>query len=257
MESFLEMTKKRLNVHHFGSGNTRILFLHGFLGTGADGQFLAELPRVSVFAPDLPGHGDSVPFEKPEDAAPAPLAAAVADAVQEFGPFDLVAGYSLGGRLAREFLERRSVASTRWLFYAAWLGFHASGEAFLRRKEDHRKAIDLLVNPDDFFEKWNKQSLFGPSRNEPSGHKTTHPESAAWLLEHFSAGTQSRLEKIPEKCRIGMVFGANDPKFSAHYKAMAIVLEPSLLLEIPGAWHRVIKDNPDACRNAAQKMLQL
>jgi pimeloyl-ACP methyl ester carboxylesterase len=234
-----------------------VLFIHGFLGSGADASFLESLADITVIAPDLPGHGKSAPFSEASQASTSHFPELLADALSQYGPYELIVGYSLGGRIAREWLQRGSFSFTKWLFLSTFFGHISSGEARMRLKDDQRKAIDVLINPQDFLDRWNQQELFKPYSSPPSGSPDIDPQSASFLLEHFSAGHQLRLEEIPAGNRIGILFGQNDPKFIAHSRAMQLILEPALYREVPDAWHRIIHDQPGFCRTAVQDMLLL
>src|SRR3712207_4582359 len=80
-----------------------ILFLHGFMGSGADwAHTISALDERSYcVAPDLPGHGSSLGMPHPgaytiEGAAQALLT--LLDELEIERP--LIVGYSMGGRLA-------------------------------------------------------------------------------------------------------------------------------------------------------------
>jgi len=104
-----------------GDGPRPLALLHGFLGSARN---LATLARglaagardYSVYAFDLPGHGDSPPLTA--DANLADLARAVLGAVRRLdpSPWTLV-GHSLGGRVALQILllEPAAVAHTTLL----------------------------------------------------------------------------------------------------------------------------------------------
>ena len=105
----------------WGDGPRPLALLHGFLGSARN---LATLARglaaaardYSVYAFDLPGHGDSPPL--PADANLATLAREVLECVRRLdpSPWTLV-GHSLGGRVALQtlLLEPAAVAHTTLL----------------------------------------------------------------------------------------------------------------------------------------------
>ena len=97
-----------------GDGPQPLALLHGFLGSGRNLATLARglaagAPQYSVYAFDLPGHGDSASL--PPLASLADVAVVVLAAVREVSamPWTLV-GHSLGGRLALA-IARRDPAS--------------------------------------------------------------------------------------------------------------------------------------------------
>jgi pimeloyl-ACP methyl ester carboxylesterase len=99
-----------------GAGSQPLALLHGFLGSGRNLATLsrglaAGAPQYSVYAFDLPGHGDSPPL--PAHADLAALARQLLRSARALNalPWTLV-GHSLGGRVALEtaLLEPAAVA---------------------------------------------------------------------------------------------------------------------------------------------------
>lgn len=94
---------------HLGDGPRPLALLHGFLGSARNLGTLARglaagAPDYSVYAFDLPGHGDSPPLAA--DADLASLARAVLGAVRRLhssASWTFV-GHSLGGRVALQIL---------------------------------------------------------------------------------------------------------------------------------------------------------
>jgi pimeloyl-ACP methyl ester carboxylesterase len=84
-----------LVAEKFGSGETRVLALHGWGRTGAD--FAGILARHSGLALHLPGFG---PAPAPPTAwSSAEYATVIAEALEGMGPL-VVLGHSFGGRIA-------------------------------------------------------------------------------------------------------------------------------------------------------------
>jgi esterase len=87
-----------------GDGPRPLALLHGFLGSGRNLATLARglaggAPQYSVYAFDLPGHGDSPPL--PPDANLETLARALVGAARALDPLPWTfVGHSLGGRVA-------------------------------------------------------------------------------------------------------------------------------------------------------------
>src|SRR5215210_1944875 len=93
------------NLNHEVSGDRRspaVLFLHGFMGSSADWQeVMAALgDRTFCIAPDLPGHGASLGLTTQTYTIEG-SARAVTNTLDELGvERPIVAGYSMGGRIA-------------------------------------------------------------------------------------------------------------------------------------------------------------
>lgn len=88
----------KLNVHRFGPGAPRVLLLHGLSSSGSVWWRIGAALEASGYtaaAPDLRGHGGSA---HPDEYS---LDAYSGDVLETCpGPWDLVAGHSLGGAVA-------------------------------------------------------------------------------------------------------------------------------------------------------------
>lgn len=239
--------KNGLHVRISGSGPKKVLFLHGFLGSSNDSAFLDGIgTHFTVIAPDLPGHGKSRILATPEEASVEQFPSKLAADLSSFGPFHAVVGYSLGGRIAREMLEKNLISAPKWLFASTFFGYRSKSEARHRLAADKQKAIELLINPPEFFSQFRKKSIFNPALSSAIRSEEVHPPSAALLLEFFSPAHQSRLNSVPENVALALLCGRRDAKFAVHSRAMNLILSPAAYHELDQAWHRVFEDAPEA-----------
>src|SRR6476619_7097698 len=88
-----------------GTGPKRVLFLHGFLGSGRNltslAQRVSELrPDLTITIGDLPGHGTSPPMQPPYTLRA--LVEPTVHFIDTLGAPLAIVGHSMGGRVAIE-----------------------------------------------------------------------------------------------------------------------------------------------------------
>src|SRR5215218_1623916 len=142
-----------------------VLFLHGFMGSSADWrEVMAALgDRTFRIAMDLPGHGASLELA-PDTYTVEGAARAVIrtlDGLEVVRP--VVAGYSMGGRLALYLALRYPERCAGLFLESASPGLESAGERAARRAADESKAGRLESGDfDEFLQDWYRQQLFAP-----------------------------------------------------------------------------------------------
>src|SRR5260370_31174763 len=143
-----------------------MICLHGFLGRGADWDFV----RDAGFALRAPGFfgGDSLDSVRPV-------------------PSDILLGYSMGARLALHFMRTYPVAKA--ILISAGIATAEPG----RQELDETWARRFESEPwDSVVEAWNSQSVFGGRRNPLIRNEADyHPPALAADLLAFSPPTTS------------------------------------------------------------------
>lgn len=89
-------------LHRFGTGSRPALALHCSLAHGGAWATLAQaLPRLTLHAPDLPGHGDSADWDGTDDYhdLSTAVSAEILNDLAQSGPLDLI-GHSFGATIA-------------------------------------------------------------------------------------------------------------------------------------------------------------
>src|SRR5829696_3562707 len=122
-----------------------VLFLHGFMGSSADWKdAVAALgDRAFCIAPDLPGHGTSLGLTSEAYTIEGSARAVINTLDQLEVEHPVVAGYSMGGRLALYVALRHPERCARLLLESASPGPESAGEREARRASDESQAKRL------------------------------------------------------------------------------------------------------------------
>jgi len=164
-------------------------------------------------------------------------------------PNPVLAGYSLGGRLAMHAVLAETSPWKAAIFISAHPGLVESRERSFRTTAD-RQWAELLRdgNVDDFLEGWNAQ---GPLEGEPvSGEQSSviaaYPEQIAMAFGLWSIGNEEDLRAALAASPVPQlsVAGAEDRKFSTIMRQAAAGNPSATYVEIEGSGHRVPLRNP-------------
>ena len=218
-----------------------LLLLHGFTQTGAswDGVIRALEGRFRALAPDL-GVG---PWEAELDRLDALAPGAC-----------VLAGYSMGGRLALGFALRRPERVRRLVLVSASPGLADAGERAARRAADEALAARIeAIGAEAFAREWAAQPLFAgqPDAVAALAHEDRLRRSAASLagqLRGLGTGVMPPLwDRLGElSMPVTLVSGERDPKFRAIAERMVARLPAASLVAVPGAGHAVGLEAPGA-----------
>src|SRR5919112_908764 len=154
------------NLNHEVSGDRRspaVLFLHGFMGSSADWREIMAGIGDQTFriAVDLPGHGASLGLPPDTYTIEGATRAVISTMDGLEVDYPIVAGYSMGGRLAL-YLALSYPSRCAGLFLeSASPGLEGAGERAARRAADEWKAERLESGDfEAFLLDWYRQSLF-------------------------------------------------------------------------------------------------
>ena len=261
--------------------NSKVFFLHGFLGSPKDTQFLfPERLSKNVIAVNLmdsdfqsqaPGFENWVKtFYKIYDN----FDNTNLHPIRESGPRRLI-GYSLGGRLALHLLKARPDFWDQVILISANTGFDDSWQNnqdnsisnFLnfperqqRWKDDQKWAEKFLtLEFTDIWNQWNQQSFFKHSVN-------THRENElqqfdrkvlAHILIHWSLAFQCNMRPtiLENSSKIISILGSEDLKYRNLWEPLCEQSKKLTLKIIPKAAHRIFLDNPIALKSALTEFL--
>ena len=257
------------DLHHVsvGAGQPTIVFLHGFMGSSADWQrtTTAFEGRYRCIAVDLPGHGASTGLQ--------PGAYTIGGAARSLlGLLDIlgverpvIAGYSMGGRLALSLALRHPDRCAGLFLESASPGLEDAGERTARRAADEEKAARLEDgNLQGFLHEWYRQPLFAQlARDKDLLRRTIEdrlrndPAELAKSLRGMGTGSQPSLWRELPNLRVPTlaVAGELDGKFVGISRRMAS-LNPSMRTAVvPGAGHNVHAEAAAAYLSSLEEFL--
>ncbi len=239
-----------------GAGGPPLVLLHGFLGGPASWQpELDMLPdHGPVWAPWLPGHG-------PAPAAPASWADTVATLAAQVPAGALLAGYSMGARLA---LALALHTGRPALLVGGHVGLATAAERAERAAQDAERAAALRRGPlADFVADWEALPLWHSQRRLPLQRlaaqralRLAHDaQSLAWSFEVAGLACMPDLRPAVAAARQRLHFltGAEDSRFTA--LAAGLVRPPVVTHStVPGAGHNLLLEAPEAVAEALQAL---
>lgn len=227
-----------------------IVLLHGFTQTGDAWRSVRARLEASghrVITPDLRGHG-SASAARPVNlqAVFADLDATVDDAV--------LAGYSMGGRIALAYAAARPGRVRRLVLVGASPGLADPVEREARRKADERLARRIeTLGIEAFAREWARLPLF--AGQPPAVSAAAHaerlrqtPDGLAAALRGLGTGVlASRWDALPGlELPVTLVVGERDARFHAIAADMAGRLPSGRVVVVPAAGHAVHLEAPAA-----------
>ena len=239
-------------------GNTalpRILFLHGFLGSGSDWLPVArELQdEYCCVMVDLPGHGSANLLHS---ASPERFFERTVDALAElvrqtlFPPTHLV-GYSMGGRIALALLLRHPELFAKAIIVSASPGLRTQQERLERQVHDEKVARKIEHNFEGFIQFWYEQPLFSTLKNHPlfseveRERKVNDPHNLALALRYLGTGMQPSLWDELNKNRVPVCFftGEKDERYVEIGRQMVKLSSMSEMEIFPDCGHTLQLEN--------------
>jgi 2-succinyl-6-hydroxy-2,4-cyclohexadiene-1-carboxylate synthase len=237
--------------------NPAILFLHGFMGSGANWAdlILALDERFYCVAPDLPGHGSSLGLP-PEAYTLEGAARTLLDLLDSLGAGrPMIAGYSMGGRLALYLALRHPEGCSALFLESTSPGIEDAVEREARRRSDEEKAARLESGDlASFLREWYRQPLFESLalrqvllRETIEARMRNDPGELAKSLRGMGTGSQPSLwgELAELEAPALAVAGELDKKYAAISTRMASITPRIRAAIVPGAGHNVRLETPE------------
>ncbi len=241
-----------------------LLLIHGWLGSAHDWHPIIDCissfnhpPKRHIVAVDLPGHGDSPPWDD-GTLTFSSLCDALASLITEQFTLTppIIVGYSLGGRLALQLARRFPTIIHSLVMLAAHPGLPEDNETKIgkspraeRRALDLARAHEVTTIPWPLFiEKWYELPVFSSLRTNPTireqiiNKRLAHPPAApAPLLTALSLAHQPPPPKtltIPTH----QIVGSLDPIYQslAHGAPWMNATSQHRITVIEGAGHAVM-----------------
>ncbi len=177
--------------------------------------------------------------------------------------FDVLLGYSLGGRLLLQVLNYFPEMAKTYCFVSTNPGLDSQSEKQDRLVADRSWIENFRYQPwEKAWDLWNAQAPFGPqsqsqaqaqahAKANASGQEKafTTTELSTWLecLEAFSLGKQDNMESVIElrQRSIQWVCGKNDLKFANIGRRLKENYPAIQYHEFKNTWHRVHIERPE------------
>jgi 2-succinyl-6-hydroxy-2,4-cyclohexadiene-1-carboxylate synthase len=228
----------------------RLVLLHGFTQTRQSWRrTVAALGgRYRALAPDLPGHGHAA------ERRPASFSACAAYVRALAGDRSVLAGYSMGGRIALHTALAWPGLVERLILVGASPGLADPVEREQRRRADEALADRIeAIGVEAFAEEWGGQALFAGQdpRVAAAAHADRLRNTAAGLaaaLRGLGTGVMTPLwDRLPELAMpVTLVVGERDAKFHTIAERMAGSIRDARIEVVSGAGHAVPLERPDA-----------
>ncbi len=227
------------------------VLLHGFSQTHRawDGVRACLGERYTeVLAPDLRGHGDAAAAE------PVTFEAVLRDLAAIGARRFVLAGYSMGGRIALAFALGRPERVERLVLVGASPGLSVAHERAVRRAADDDLAAEIERDGvPAFAERWARLPLWaGQSESVAAAAREDRlrntPAGLAAALRGLGTGTMTplwdRLAELPMP--VTLVAGERDWRFHTTAAAMAELIPTAEVVAVPEAGHAVALEAPAA-----------
>jgi 2-succinyl-6-hydroxy-2,4-cyclohexadiene-1-carboxylate synthase len=226
-----------------------LVLLHGFTQTRQSWRrTVAALGgRYRALAPDLPGHGLAAERRPASFAGCAAYVRALAD-----GPC-VLAGYSMGGRIALFTALALPGTVERLVLVGASPGIADAGEREQRRRSDEELADRIeAIGVEAFASEWGAQELFAgqDERVAAAAHADRLRNTAAGLaaaLRGLGTGVMPPLwDRLGELgMPVTLVVGERDAKFRAIARRMAPAIADCRVDVVDGAGHAAQLEQPE------------
>lgn len=226
------------------------VLIHGFTQTGESWSGVrVALPACwRVLAPDLRGHGSAAA------ARPVDLTAVLGDLEALVPDRCVLAGYSMGGRIALHAALAPEIAGrlARLVLIGASPGIVDPAERAARRASDQRLADELSgTSIEALAVRWARTPVLAdqPADVRAAVHEDrlrSTPSGLGAALRGLGTGALPSLwERLGElSMPVSLVVGERDLKFAAIAAEMAAGIPQAEVLRVPGAGHAVHLEQP-------------
>lgn len=245
-----------VNVLEGGSGPD-LLFLHSVAGITADNPFLLALAgKYHVYAPQLPGYGDSGESDNVRDMLDVTLHSF--DVLEALGLHKpILVGHSLGGMIAAEMAAIRPTEIDRLCLIASaglWLDDYPVPDIFtlLPREFPEYMFHDTEVGA--------RMMTANTNVDDPAflipfliNNARQLGMAGKFLFPIPDRGLKERIHRI--KAKTVLVWGDSDRLFPAPYaQAFKAAIKGAELVSVPDAGHQVILEQPAAVMAAIGRL---
>jgi 2-succinyl-6-hydroxy-2,4-cyclohexadiene-1-carboxylate synthase len=244
--------------HSIGKNNSPpLLFLHGFMGRGADWLPVANhcADHFYCLMPDLPGHGDHLNLPLSQPLTFDSMSEGLYLFLEQLKLDQIhLAGYSMGGRIALYAATQYPDKIKSLVLEGASPGLELEAARQERAAQDDEQAERLRTEGMAVFvEAWYKLPLFQTLQRYPQLLETVRqhrqqndPRWVAKVISELSPGRQpslwSKLKALP--LPVLLVAGALDTKYAGLATAMAQKIPRAVTKIFPDTGHNVHLEQP-------------
>jgi 2-succinyl-6-hydroxy-2,4-cyclohexadiene-1-carboxylate synthase len=245
-----------LSVQREGSGSS-FVWLHGFTQTRASAHQFRSILAGSheLLTLDLPGHGSAQSLTATLEETADLVVLALPDEPVALG------GYSFGGRVALHVALRHPERIEKLVLIGATRGIEIESLRNERRARDEALAArieDLGVVA--FLDEWLAQPMFAELPHDPleRAARSTNAAGLANSLRFAGTGTQAWLEPYLSNITAATlaIAGANDEKFGAEARAIAVGVNRGRDELVSGAAHAAHLERPEATVRLIESFLE-
>ena len=245
------MTKHALSYNIIeGSGPGSIVYLHGFLGDKREWESLHRLnfPRQRALFIDLPGHGDSAPFDEKDNAFEQTAEQIIQLMNAEAFTASSLVAYSMGGRVALYMVCNHPELFSKVVIESAFPGFEGATSRAERINTDEKRSKSLCHKGlGEFVASWYGGGFFRSLTGHPDFHTLTVRRSQglakhrAWAVLAFSPGRQPNLWPMLKTLPMPILWvaGSLDLKYVKIAERGAELCPRGEAVVIEGAGHNV------------------
>ena len=214
------------------------------MGSPSEGEFLSKLnpklnPNLELHALELPDGGPKALedfYKKLESINP-----------------HIIYGYSLGGRVALDYLSKSEKKCETLILESVSFGISQEDLRQARVKQDFQRAKLIKENLKTFLEDWYDLDLWGELTSSQKNDLITkrldqwkeRTDLLSQMIVNYSPGNMSSVSRKTIETKIIYIYGSQDLK----YKEIAQKLEDVSLIEVQNSGHNVHEYN-------AQKIIQ-
>lgn len=249
-----------------------ILFLHGFGGRSSDWDETISLigSEFQLLTIDLPGFGKSSKPKNDKFYQTDFLVQLIDDILGELKLTEVVlTGYSMGGRLALQFVYKHPTKVKALFLESASAGIKNKSERQTRIKSDAELISFINKNSlKGFFTLWQNLPLFATQKNLPIKKQhfllanKINSNSKVGLtnsLKNFGQGEMESLWQRLSKIKIPMLLlsGEFDTKYTSIQSEMSDLIPNSSHKIIEGAGHNLHLEKPEVFVNLIREFLKI
>jgi 2-succinyl-6-hydroxy-2,4-cyclohexadiene-1-carboxylate synthase len=219
--------------------SAQVVLLHGFAGQPEmwDPVLRKLAIDVDAYCPVLPGHGKAAPI--PSASSFLDVVDVLAEQLRSRAPL-LLAGYSLGGRLALALALRHPSLVRAALLISAHPGIEHPDERAARRDWAAARAIAIEERGVEIFAKeWERLELFATQSDQQieeqrAGRMAHEVRGLAWVMRTLGTGNMPPMwdALVESDVRLRVLVGALDDKY--------VTLARRITERAPRVPHRIV-----------------